>query len=61
MSPRLAISAAISVLMMVGFALSSTGRAPESFGFGAAQDAGVRAAMPAASHGVFGPAPGIFR
>jgi hypothetical protein len=61
MSPRLAISAAISILVMAGFVLSTTGRAPEPFGYEAPQEAGVRAEAQTASHSWFGPAPSLFR
>jgi hypothetical protein len=60
MSPRLAISAAISILVMAGFVLSSTGRAPEPFGYHAARDE-VRVATPTPPHSWFGPEPTVFR
>jgi hypothetical protein len=60
MSPRLAISAAISVLTMAIFALSSTTRAPEPFGRDAAK-AEIRAEEPQSAHPSFGPVSELVR
>ena len=45
MSPRLAISAAISVMLMAAFALSATHPAAQPFG-GGAGDGAIRADLP---------------
>jgi hypothetical protein len=60
MSPRLAISAAISVLMMAGFALYSTAPEPEPFGPDAAQSE-VRAATLKPAVSWLAPPPNLFR
>jgi hypothetical protein len=60
MSPRLAISAVISVLMMAGYLLSATGRAPEPFGSDGAP-AEVRAEAPTPVHSSLGSAIDVFR
>jgi hypothetical protein len=60
MSPRLAISAAISILVMAGFALSSSAPAPEPFGADAAQSETHAATLAPADSGM-APPPRLFR